>query len=111
MITKEELKELDVSVSRYSRELAIYLDEDWDNAFYQHINRVVNGEVEATHEEDVASLYWLTTHQDPHSVGAKYWALQSKKKTVEVLRRYMRSGVYNNTQIERMFSSILELLD
>lgn len=110
MITKEELQELGISARQFSKELSFYLNEEWSNALYQHLNRVLNGEVESTHEEDLASNYWLLTHQNPHAVGAKYWELQSKKRTVEVLRRYMRSGVYNNTQIERMFSSILSLM-
>jgi len=110
VITKEELQELSVSYREFTRNLCYYLGIEWTDAFYQHIMRVLNGEVEPTLEEELASSYWLLTQQNPHSIGAKYWELQSKKKTIEVLRRYMRSGVYNNTQIERMFSNVLDLM-
>jgi hypothetical protein len=110
MITKEELQQLGVSYREFTKGLCYYLDMQWSDAFYQHMMRVLNGEVKPTLEEENASAMWLQVHQEPHVVGAKYEALVRNKRTVEILRRYMRSGVYNNTQIERMFSRILSLM-
>lgn len=110
MLSREELDDVGVSVREFSRGVAHYLGKQWTEAFYQHVMRVVNGEVEPTHEEAVASQYWLAVHQEPHIAGAKYFELLGMKRTVELLRSYMRSGIYNNTQVERMFKKLLDLL-
>lgn len=108
MLSKEELKDLGVSAREFSKGMAIYLGQEWSDAFYQHIMRVLNGEVDATHEEDVASIYWLSTHHNPHSVAHRYYALMDKKKSLETLRRYAKTGVFNGTQVDRIFADILK---
>lgn len=110
MISKEELKELNVSMTSFARDLAIYLGEDYTNAFYQHIGRVLNGEVEPTPQETEASKKWLHVHNNTHEIGYKYFEFVGLRRTVESLRKTMRSGIYNPTQTERMFSKILKLL-
>lgn len=110
MITKEELKELGVSMTSFARDLAIYLGEDYDSAFYQHIGRVLNGEVKPTPQEDEASDKWLKVHQNPHHFGVKYFDLVDTKRAMIKLRSYMRSGVYNQTQIDRSFKKIIDLM-
>lgn len=110
MITKEELKELNVSMTSFSRDLAVYLGEHYDNAFYQHIGRVLNGEVEATQNEIEACNKWLQVHKNPHQIGVKYFGLVDKKGTLERLRIAMRSGVHNASETDRRFKKIIELL-
>lgn len=110
MITKEELKELNVSMTSFARDLAIYLDEEYNSAFYQHIGRVLNGEVSPTADENDACDKWLKVHQNPHQIGVKYFGLVGSKKAMIKLRSYMRSGVYNQTQIDRGFKKIIDLM-
>lgn len=108
MINKKELQDLGVSAREFSKGMAIYLGHEWTDAFYQHIMRVLNGEVESTHEEDVASNYWLFAHQEPHSIASRYFAIMDKKKSLETLRRYARTGVFNGNQVDRIFADILK---
>lgn len=110
MITKEELKELNVSMTSFARDLAVYLDEDYTNAFYQHIGRVLNGEVEPTPQETQASEKWLHVHNNAHEIGRKYFEFIGLRRTVESLRKVMRSGIHNPTHTERAFDKILKLL-
>lgn len=110
MIAKEELKELGVSMTSFARDLALYLGEDYDSAFYQHIGRVLNGEVKPTPQEDEASDKWLRVHQNPHQIGVKYFDLVGSRKAMIKLRSYMRSGVYSKTQIDKGFKRIIDLM-
>lgn len=110
MITKEELKQLNVSITAFARDLALYLDEEYDSAFYQHINRVISGEVEPTKQENEACDKWLVVHENPHQMGAKYFGLIGSRASMIKLRSYMRSGVYNATQVDRGFKKIIDLM-
>ena len=110
MITKEELKELNVSMTSFARDLSLYLGLDYDSAFYQHIGRVLNGEVKPSQQESEACNKWLEVHQNPHQIGVKYFGLVDKKGTLERLRIAMRSGVHNANETDRRFKKIIALL-
>ena len=107
----DELKEMNISARRFSQELSNYLCIEWTDALYQHINKVLKGEVEMSYEEQAAIDSWRMVQKNPHMIGAKYIRLTSMRTSVELLRKYMRSGIYGTTQTERIFSKILSLLD
>jgi hypothetical protein len=99
-----------VTIKKLTEDLTGYLGVEWDDKFYQHIRRVIKGEVEISTEEEQALAAWLYAEQNPHVCGAHYAKLEETKSAVSVLKRYMRSGIYDGAVVNRLFIKIQRLL-
>jgi hypothetical protein len=98
------------SIKQMTRELAPYMGIEWNDAWYQHIYRVVKGEVDPTPEEASAINAWADSHDNPHKAGAKVHRMSGLDRTIDILQRNMRSGVHNPTQTSSMFKKIFSAL-
>jgi len=103
-------KQASKSVREYSKEVAHYLGVTWDESFYQHLNRVVKGEMEPTPEEQKAFELWEQTEANPHELAAHLQVIKSHRRSIERLKRYVQSGIYNTPQTVKIVDALLKAL-
>lgn len=106
---QEILKKHKVSNKKFSEQLCIYLQRDWDDAFYQRVNRIVRGDDEPTERELDATNKWLQAMEDPHTIHQRLIEFENVGPKVELLYRKMRSGIYNATDMDRTFKHLKSL--
>jgi len=106
---QEILKKHKVSNKRFSEELCIYLKKEWNDAFYQRVNRIVRGDDEPTQMELDATNKWLQAVESPHEIHQRLIDFEQAGPKVDFLYRKMRSGIYNSTEMDRTFRSIKSL--
>lgn len=82
---------------------------DWDDAFYQRINRIVRGDDEPNERELDATNKWLQAMEDPHGIHQRLIEFEEAGPKVNLLYRKMRSGIYNSTEMDRIFKSLKSL--
>jgi len=99
-----------LSIKEFTRQLAPFLEIDWSDSWYQHIYRVVKGEVDPTKDEHEAIIAWIHAIEKPHVVGAIAFKAQRVSPTVTLLQRYLKTGIYNPTQIDRLFKRVFSAL-
>lgn len=107
---QDRLSKSKKSIKQMTRELAPYMDIEWNDAWYQHIYRVVKGEIDSTTEEYSAIIAWSESHDNPHKAGAKAYRMSGQQRTIDIIQRNMRSGVYNSTQMSSMFKKLISAL-
>lgn len=100
-------KQATKSVREYSKEIAHYLGIVWDESFYQHLNRVVKGEMEPTEEEKQAFELWEQTQANPHELAAQLQVIKGHRRSLERLKRYVQSGIYNTPQAVKIVDKLL----
>jgi len=103
-------KQASKSVREYSKEIAHYLGVTWDESFYQHLNRVVKGEMEPSAEELQAFELWKDTEERSHEIAAQLQVIKSHKRSLALLKRYVQSGNYNTPQAVRLIDKLLKAL-
>lgn len=90
-----------------AKQLAQYLDEEYDDAFYLRIYRILKGEHAAPEREQKAIDQWLYNQDNPHKAGA--FAYRMKDVPFDVMERYMLSGIFNTTKVRGMFKKISQI--
>jgi hypothetical protein len=103
-------KQATKSVREKSREIAHYLGIIWDESFYQHLNRVVKGEMEPTAEERRAFELWEQTEANPHELAAQLQVIKSHRRSIEKLKQCVQSGIYNTPQTVKTIDKLLKAL-
>lgn len=107
---KELLKSKKISAKEFSRHLALYLDKEWDEVFYQRIYRILEGAEPDPHE--LAAIdQWVVVQANPHRYGAAAYHLRSELDTAKTLHRYLKSGIYNPTQSDRAFLRLIKKIE
>lgn len=100
------LNKAKISIKEFTRQLAPFMDVEWTDAWYQHIYRVAKGEVEATEQEADAIDAWILSFDNPHVVGARAYRVSKIESSVNLMKRYLQTGIYNPTQINSLFNKI-----
>jgi len=103
-------KQVSKSNRQYSKDIAHYLGIVWDEPFYQHLNRVVKGEMEPSAEELQAFELWKDTEERSHEIAAQLQVIKSHKRSLALLKRYVQSGTYNTPQAVRLIDKLLKAL-
>lgn len=98
------------NVKEFSRQIAMYMGVEWSEAFYQKMYRIHKGEQEPDPEEESAINAWKLAEENPHELASVGYRARGLRSTVDMLRRYMRSGIYSTHQTEKMFSAILSVI-
>lgn len=110
-MTKSKLDSLKISGREFTKQLAPYLDEEWSDAFYQHIYRILKEEVQPTEHESSAMEAWLASRENPHNAGARLFKLQRRPRVFEKLQQAIRGGsFYNVNQTLKLFRFIKDTI-
>lgn len=102
----QRLSKAKISIKEFTRQLAPFMSVEWSDSWYQHIYRVVKGEVEATEEEAEAIDAWILAFDNPHVVGARAYRVSKIESSISLMKRYLQTGIYNPTQINSLFNKI-----
>ena len=103
-MTKAKLDTLKISGREFTKQLAPYLDEQWTDAFYQHIYRILKEEVAPTTIESNAMEAWLQARKNPHEAGARLFKLQQRPRVFEKLEQAIRGrSSFNVNQTMKLF--------
>lgn len=103
---QDRLKKAKLSIKEFTRQLAPFFGIEWTDSWYQHIYRVVKGEVEATDEEADAIDAWVLSFDKPYISGAKAHRVSKIESSIDLMKRYLQTGIYNPTQIDSLFKKI-----
>jgi hypothetical protein len=95
-----------MSIKEFSRTLALYLNVEWTDAWYQHIYRVAKGEMDPSDDEKNAIEAWMDVQVNPHPHGARSYRVSRSESTFNLLQRYMRSGIYSGATVEQLFRKL-----
>lgn len=103
---QDRLKKAKLSIKEFTRQLAPFMNIEWNDSWYQHIYRVVKGEVEPTEEEADAIDAWILSFDEPHVSGARAYKVSKIESSIDLMKRYLQTGIYNPTQINNLFKKI-----
>lgn len=99
------------SIKDFSKHIAMFLEKEWDEAYYQRIRDILGDERSTvTTKELDAFKWWQYAFDKPFEASLSGWKMKGKGRALDQLSKALRTGKYKRKNMERIIRQLRECI-
>lgn len=111
MDLKKKITSSRYSIKDFSKHIAMYVGREWDDAYYQRIRDILNGDRGSqTADEERAFEYWSYVFDNPFEASLSGYKMRYNERVIDQLWKFIRTGNFNRRQAKRLIHKLKDAI-